>query len=383
MAIESVSELPSVDFLDGADFNFFKNGMIKAFQDKKSEITNTTVVLQPTDDQSIMLSAAATYMEWIMEHVQAAGEQTMLKDTWGEAEENKAAMVGLSRKDATAATTTLRFTLSEARDTVTSIPEGSTVSSTNGEIYFETTEYAEIPIGETSVDVPAECTLTGVIGNGYEAGSINSMTDIIAYVESVANTTTSAGGTDAESDDDLKERIFLAPSSLSVAGPDDAYIYWCKAYNSNIGNVVVDSPSPVVVNIYFVMKDGSLPEEEVIKGLSEFLQDGNIRPLTDKVTVAAPAIQTFDVNVKYYINSSDSSKAVTIQSDVDQAVADYITWQSQVIGRDINPDELVKRMVEAGAKRVEITSPVFTTVSNLSIPQIGSKTVSYGGVEDD
>lgn len=383
MAIESVSELPSVDFLDGADFNFFKNGMIKAFQDKKSEITNTTVVLQPADDQSIMLSAAATYMEWIMEHVQAAGEQTMLKDTWGEAEENKAAMVGLSRKDATAATTTLRFTLSEARDTVTSIPEGSTVSSTNGEIYFETTEYAEIPIGETSVDVPAECTLTGVIGNGYEAGSINSMTDIIAYVESVANTTTSAGGTDTESDDDLKERIFLAPSSLSVAGPDDAYIYWCKAYNSNIGNVVVDSPSPVVVNIYFVMKDGSLPEEEVIKGLSEFLQDGNIRPLTDKVTVAAPAIQTFDVNVKYYINSSDSSKAVTIQSDVDQAVADYITWQSQVIGRDINPDELVKRMVEAGAKRVEITSPVFTTVSNLSIPQIGSKTVSYGGVEDD
>lgn len=383
MAIESVSELPSVDFLDGADFNFFKNGMIKAFQDKKSELTNTTVVLQPADDQSIMLSAAAIYMEWIMEHVQAAGEQTMLKDTWGEAEENKAAMVGLSRKDATAATTTLRFTLSEARDTVTSIPEGSTVSSTNGEIYFETTEYAEIPIGETSVDVPAECTLTGVIGNGYEAGSINSMTDIIAYVESVANTTTSAGGTDAESDDDLKERIFLAPSSLSVAGPDDAYIYWCKAYNSNIGNVVVDSPSPVVVNIYFVMKDGSLPEEEVIKGLSEFLQDGNIRPLTDKVTVAAPAIQTFDVNVKYYINSSDSSKAVTIQSDVDQAVADYITWQSQVIGRDINPDELVKRMVEAGAKRVEITSPVFTTVSNLSIPQIGSKTVSYGGVEDD
>lgn len=383
MAIESVSELPSVDFLDGADFNFFKNGMIKAFQDKKSELTNTTVVLQPADDQSIMLSAAATYMEWIMEHVQAAGEQTMLKDTWGEAEENKAAMVGLSRKDATAATTTLRFTLSEARDTVTSIPEGSTVSSTNGEIYFETTEYAEIPIGETSVDVPAECTLTGVIGNGYEAGSINSMTDIIAYVESVANTTTSAGGTDAESDDDLKERIFLAPSSLSVAGPDDAYIYWCKAYNSNIGNVVVDSPSPVVVNIYFVMKDGSLPEEEVIKGLSEFLQDGNIRPLTDKVTVATPAIQTFDVNVKYYINSSDSSKAVTIQSDVDQAVADYITWQSQVIGRDINPDELVKRMVEAGAKRVEITSPVFTTVSNLSIPQIGSKTVSYGGVEDD
>ena len=383
MAIESVSELPSVDFLDGADFNFFKNGMIKAFQDKKSELTNTTVVLQPADDQSIMLSAAATYMEWIMEHVQAAGEQTMLKDTWGEAEENKAAMVGLSRKDATAATTTLRFTLSEARDTVTSIPEGSTVSSTNGEIYFETTEYAEIPRGETSMDVPAECTLTGVIGNGYEAGSINSMTDIIAYVESVANTTTSAGGTDAESDDDLKERIFLAPSSFSVAGPDDAYIYWCKAYNSNIGNVVVDSPSPVVVNIYFVMKDGSLPEEEVIKGLSEFLQDGNIRPLTDKVTVAAPAIQTFDVNVKYYINSSDSSKAVTIQSDVDQAVADYIAWQSQVIGRDINPDELVKRMVEAGAKRVEITSPVFTTVSNLSIPQIGSKTVSYGGVEDD
>ena len=43
----------------------------------------------------------------------------------------------------------------------------------------------------------------------------------------------------------------------------------------------------------------------------------------------------------------------------------------------------MKRIVAAGAKRAEITSPVFTTVPDTSVARIGTQTVTYGGVEND
>lgn len=237
--------------------------------------------------------------------------------------------------------------------------------------------------GETYVDVRALCTENGVDGNELLPGQVNVLVDLIPYVESVSNTTKTSGGADLESDESLAERIFLAPSGYSVAGPDDAYKYWTKTYSQTIGDVKVTSPNPVEVEIRFIMTDGELPTKTVIDGVAAYLQDENIRPLTDKVTVLAPETVKFNIAFTYYVNLSDQSKAGTIQAEVAQAVADYIEWQTRTIGRDINPSELMKRIVAAGAKRAEITSPVFTTVPDTSVARIGTQTVTYGGVEND
>ena len=37
----------------------------------------------------------------------------------------------------------------------------------------------------------------------------------------------------------------------------------------------------------------------------------------------------------------------------------------------------------AGAKRVEITSPVFTQVTETSVARVGKQTITYGGIEND
>ena len=73
----------------------------------------------------------------------------------------------------------------------------------------------------------------------------------------------------------------------------------------------------------------------------------------------------------------------TIQSEVAKAVDDFVTWQQSKIGRDINSSELIKRVTTAGAKRVEIKSPVFQKIGGTSIAYCTSKNVTYGGVEDD
>ena len=53
------------------------------------------------------------------------------------------------------------------------------------------------------------------------------------------------------------------------------------------------------------------------------------------------------------------------------------------MGRDINPNELVKRVLTAGAKRIEINSPEFSRVNENSVASLITSEVSYGGLEDD
>jgi phage-related baseplate assembly protein len=292
-----------------------------------------------------------------------------------------AALKGIARTEAQPASVTVRFTLSTARTSATAIPSGTRVAA--DEVYFASEEYNEIAAGDTYIDIDMICTSLGDTGNGFTAGEITTLVDPIAYVTSVVNTTSSSGGSEIESDEDLAERIYLAPSSYSVAGPGDAYVYWAKKYSSNIADVCVTSPSACEIDIRFILEDGEIPDDEIIQGLQKYLEDEKIRPLTDQVTVAAPDLTSYSISLTYYINKSDTSKAASIQYEVNTAISNYITWQSSVIGRDINPSELTKRVVAAGAKRVEIATPEYMFMDETAVANLSSKSITYGGLEND
>lgn len=224
---------------------------------------------------------------------------------------------------------------------------------------------------------------SGVVGNNLEVEEINILVDPVPYVAKVANTEPTTGGADIEDDDTLKDRIYIAPSKYSVAGPEESYRYWVKTYNSNISDVLIYSDDPVDVVIEFIMNDGELPSESMLLGVQKFLSDEQIRPLTDRVTVKAPETVEYKVNVKYFVNQSDLKKVDTIKTAVNAAVDDYIQWQRSKIGRDINPSQLIQQMVSAGAKRVEVALPVFQVIGKANVAKLSSKTVTYGGLEDD
>lgn len=380
--IQSVFDLPDVSFTENDTLKDMQERLISNYEARYAEITGKTKTLALADPMRIILYAVALDLYQIEQYVERAGRQDLLKYSYGDFLDNLAASRGVTRQQATAASTILRFTLSEARDYAVSIPSGTRVTNGNN-VYFSTAEYAEVPAGSLSVNVYAECTETGVQGNDLVAGQLSLLVDPLPYVASVTNTATTSGGADIETDESLAERVFLAPSGYSVAGPDDAYIFWSRTYNSDIGSVKPTSPNPCEVEIYIMMADGSMPEAGIISGLQTYLSDNSIRPLTDKVTVKAPTANNFIIDLTYYINRSDSSSAVAIQTAVTAAVQDYIEWQTTEIGKDINPSELIKRVVAAGAKRVTVTSPVFTTVSGTEVAQCTASTVTYGGLEDD
>lgn len=381
--MNAIKSLPDISFIDNKTIEQVRQEMVADYESFISEATGQTVTLDRSSVHRMELYAAAAQIYQAMQYIDRQGKQSILKYSYSDFLDNLAAFKGVTRNPATPATTTLRFTLSVERDTATGIPQGTRVS-TAGSIYFSTDVYAEIPAGSNTVDVPATCTVAGTDGNGFAAGELATIVDPIPYVASVTNTTATEGGAEIESDDDLAERVFLAPGAYSTAGPEDGYLYHAKAYSAAIGDVVATSDQAAgTVDIVFIMADGSTPGEEMIEGLEGYLQGKTIRPMTDLVRVAAPQEVQYTINLTYYINRSDSAKAVTIQAAVAQAVADYQTWQ-RAIGRDINPSKLVAMVMEAGAKRVTVTAPTYTTVDATKVSAIqGSAVVTYGGLEDD
>lgn len=381
--MNAIKSLPDISFIDNKTIDQVRQEMVADYESFISEATGQTVNLERSSVHRMELYAAAAQIYQAMQYIDRQGKQNILKYSYLDFLDNLASFKGVTRNPAAAATTTLRFTLSAERDTATGIPQGTRVS-TAGSIYFATDVYAEIPAGSTTVDVPATCTVAGTDGNGLAIGELTTIVDPIPYVASVSNTTATEGGAEIESDADLAERVFLAPGAYSTAGPEDGYIYHAKAYSPAVGDVEATSDQEAgTVDIVFIMADGSTPGEEMIEGMEGYLQGRTIRPMTDLVRVAAPEEVQYTINLTYYINRSDSAKAVTIQAAVAQAVEDYKTWQ-RAIGRDVNPSQLTHMVMEAGAKRVTVTAPAYTAVGKTEVSALqGAAVVTYGGLEDD
>lgn len=380
--LQSVFDLPDVSFIENDTLDAMMQRLVSNYEKRYQEVTGKTVSLGAADPARIQLYAVALDLFQIEQHVDRAGKQDLLKYSYGEFLDNLAASRGVTRQQASAARTTIRFTVSDPRTYALAIPAGTRVTNGDG-VYFQTEEYQEIPALAEYADVSAICTEKGVKGNGLLQGQLNILADPLPYIAGVANITDTEGGTDLEDDESLAERTYLAPSKYSTAGPQDAYTYWVKTRNTDIGSIRPTTPEPGKVTVYVLMEDGTLPGPEVLADLEEYLADGEIRPMTDQVTVAAPAARTFDISLTYYIARSNQASAVAIQAQVEAAIQDYITWQTTEIGRDINPDELIRLLKEAGAKRVEITSPAFSAVEETEVAQLGESAVTYGGLEDD
>ena len=125
-----------------------------------------------------------------------------------------------------------------------------------------------------------------------------------------------------------------------------------------------------------------LPSAADLTGIATILSDEKIRPLTDNLFVLPPTQISYNIALTYYVRVSDSLNATAIQSAVNQAIADYQVWQKSKIGRDINPSELIARVMQAGAKRVTLTAPADVNLSNSQVAVVNTVSVTYGGLED-
>lgn len=381
--ISTVKDLPDISFIENKTVDDVKVSMVADYEAYMTEATGKPYTLPRVSRDRFKLYAAAAQIYQAMKYVDVKGKMDTVKYSVGDFLDLLGAFrCGATRNQAAAAVTTIRFTLSAARASVTAVPQGTRIAA--GQLFFATSVYAEIPAGDLSADIPATCMTAGETGNGLAPGALKTLVDPVPYVQSVENTSTSSGGADRESDESFAARIFIAPGKYSTAGSRNGYEYHVQDYSSAIGGVHVSSDQAAgTVDIVFVMADGSLPSAEMISAMSQHMSAETLRPMNDLVTVRAPAEVKYTVSLTYYINQSDNNRAVAIQQAVSAAVDSYIAWQRE-IGRDINPSKLLALVMGAGAKRAQITAPIFTAIPADSIAAIdGTASITYGGLEDD
>lgn len=335
------------------------------------------------DPIRIFLQAMASVIAQQRVLIDYAAKQNLVAYAEGEYLDALGERTDCTRLAATAATTTLRFTLSDAQASAITIPAG-TRATPDSKLFFATIGDLVISAGSLYGDVTARAAGTGEGYNGYLAGQINQLVDAVAYVASVANTTTSSGGDEEEPDDNYRERIRQSPTAFSTAGPTDAYIYWAKTADEDIADVVVTSPSDGEILITALMKNGAAPSSSVLAAVETICSAVKRRPLTDHITAAARSTVTYNTVLTYYIDKVNSASESAIRASIEGtngAVAQYQAWQCAKMGRDINPDHLRQLMLNAGASRMVMTSPEYTAVADTVVALAGTTTITYGGLE--
>jgi phage-related baseplate assembly protein len=310
------------------------------------------------------------------------GKQNLLGYSTKDNLEHIGALVETPRLEASYAMTTMRVTLSAPQPQAYVIPAGFQVTAGDN-VFWNTTEPLTIDIGQLTGDIEVQCGVIGTDGNGYLPGQINQMVKPIPYVKSVSNITVSEGGSDIEADDHYAERIHEAPESFSTAGPEEAYKYWAKTASQSIIDVYPYSPSPAVVEIRPLCVGGTIPGQEIIDSVLAICNDKKIRPLTDKVQVVAPEQVEYSIYLTYWIRKTEASAVENIQAKVSQAIEDYKLWQKSKLGRSIDPSELIFRVKNAGAKRVEVVFPAFQSIKPYQVAIDNEATVTFGGLENE
>lgn len=384
--IAQLANVPEISFIENMTLQETEELVRATYIRTYRERFGVEPELGTADTKNLLIKSFAYMTHQVMQYIEAKGRAELLKTSTGDALEALGALLGLEREDSTKATATERFTLSAVRSSATPIPAGTRVKTVNGR-YFNTLDYAEIPAGSICVDVIIQAEEAGSESSEIAEGEINLLVEAIPYIESVRNITMSTGGLDSESDDSLTERIYLAPSKFSCAGPRDAYEYFVKEWRSDVADAKITSPTPCVIKIFFTMEDQTtglprMPTQTELDSLTAFLSQDKLRPLCDLVECCSAEEVPYTIQASYWIATSDQSGAGTIQERVTAAVRDYEIWQ-RTLGRDINPTELIHRMRAAGAKRVRVTAPIDLAITDVQLPSCTETTLTYGGLEDD
>lgn len=297
----------------------------------------------------------------------------------------------VQRIQPTSASAVFRFVVSDVQTDNIIIPAGTRITS-DGSVYFATQETAVLSAGSDYVDIVGYCSEGGSLYNGVGSGLIATLVDLIPYISSAANITITAGGADGEpyteeGDNSYRERIRLAPAALSTAGPESAYRYFVMTADPDIVDVAVVCPEdqPNVVNIYPLMTGGELPGEDVLEKVLSVLGD-DVRPMTDKVNALAPVAVEYEVEIKYYTTKDDEAATIEAIEGEGGAIDQYNEWQTAMLGRDINPDQLRRFILVpttgTGALRVDVVKPSFAELSKMQIAKLsGTPIITHEVVE--
>ncbi|BBN81955.1 bacteriophage protein [Pseudoalteromonas sp. A25] len=191
-----------------------------------------------------------------------------------------------------------------------------------------------------------------------------------------------------ESDERFRTRIKLALEGFSTAGPEGAYAFHCFKASNHIQDVFIEAPEFVLqsppeefaealpvgtklltntysaglenpmpgdVAITLLSDEGDgTPSDAVLSEVNRYLNQDNIRPLTDRVNLLKPKVKRFAIKAKLHLYPGLDGDSIY------QSVAAQCNgWlkQHRKFAHDISLSGLYAVLHGAGVQRVELSSP--------------------------
>lgn len=321
----------------------------------------TGKILQPAQVEQLVYNATGYRISLLLNQINETANQCLVAFATGVALEQLGNLMGVTRLPASPAQCTLRFTLVSGHGPLT-VESGLRIQSTDGQVIFITTENVSAEDSDAYVDVKAECQEDGKKGNGYAANAISVLLDPRPYVSDVVNLATTANGNDDETDEELRERIYLAPSRFSVAGPKGAYLYWAKSAHPLIVDVAVtighhdnDVEIPGQVDIFPLLLDNAPLNDDIKDAIFAICNDEKIRPLTDTVVIKEPTQQDYEIVVN--VTPLQDADVPTLTAAVTAAMEAYRDARKNKLGIDVVLTQLIRAAQVDGVYEVDFAQP--------------------------
>lgn len=158
-----------------------------------------------------------------------------------------------------------------------------------------------------------------------------------------------------ESDEDFRVRTAAAFEGLSVAGPTGAYEYHAKSADGRVADASAISPTPACVTITLLAREGNgEANADLLAVVTAALNDEDVRPVGDRVTVQSAQIVPYQVEAVLYLYPGP--EAEPIRAAAAARLAAFITAQAR-LGRDIRRSALYAALHVEGVQRVELLQP--------------------------
>ncbi|MFB5641999.1 baseplate assembly protein [Kluyvera ascorbata] len=184
-----------------------------------------------------------------------------------------------------------------------------------------------------------------------------------------------------ESDPDLRTRTQQAFEGLSVAGPTAAYEFWGRSADGRVADISAVSPTPACVTISVLSREGDgTASDDLLSVVATALNDEEVRPVADRVTVQSAEIVPYQIDATLYIYPGPEAEPVRQASE--QQLQAYIAAQNR-LGRDIRLSAIYAALHVEGVQRVELAQPVADIVlSDYQASHCTEYTITVGGYDE-
>lgn len=247
--------------------------------------------------------------------------QMFVSTASGEYLDKHALARGLYRKEAVKASGEVTFSVDTAYDTDVVIEKGTAVS-TSGEnvVQYMTDSAVTLYAGNTSV----KAKVSAVEGGGKYNVIADTVTVLVtppSGITAVTNETAIKGGTDAETDEELRERVLYSYRDISN-GTNAVYYQRLAQSVSGVhsASVVSKARGEGTINVYICGKSNSPVNSEVITQVQTLL-DENRELNVDILVLSASAV---NVSFSFNLEIEDGYSFIEVKEEIEDKARAYV-----------------------------------------------------------